>query len=205
MTHRGIFVAALLVGVSYWAHHGLPSGPFIALWKGAGVGLLAIWAVLEGRSRDGRVIALVLALGAFGDVLIETHGLMPGAAAFLTAHVLAAWLFLRHRNRSPWWVPILPTVLAVVAWSGHMRSIGLIYALALGTMAGAAAVSRFRLAWIGGLLFIFSDLMIFVQLTEADAAPWAKLLTWPTYYAAQALIAWSVVRGLKDEGVHDRL
>ena len=42
-------IAALIAGTSYfWAVHALPPGVALTAWKGAGVGLLALWAALSG-------------------------------------------------------------------------------------------------------------------------------------------------------------
>ena len=42
-----VFVAALVAGGSYYLTHWFPVSPTIdPVWKGAGVGLLALWAAL---------------------------------------------------------------------------------------------------------------------------------------------------------------
>src|SRR3546814_10762347 len=74
------------------------SGPGVIAWKGAGVALLAAWAVSAARDLDGWLIAVVLALGAAGDVLLEAAGMIAGAAAFLAGHLVAIWLYARNRR-----------------------------------------------------------------------------------------------------------
>src|SRR3954463_3189861 len=78
-----LLILAILAGASFWfvGQHTIPTLPWI-VWKGAGVGLLTIWAVLNARERDGWLIAAVLALGTLGDVLIECSQ-TGGALAFL--------------------------------------------------------------------------------------------------------------------------
>ena len=93
MVRNSIFLAALVAGTSYWfADRLIAPGTLHIAWKGAGVGLLAVWAALNARSRDGWLLAAVLALGALGDVLLETAGLTAGAVAFLAGHAVAVFL-----------------------------------------------------------------------------------------------------------------
>ena len=94
-----IWWAALIAGVSFmvpvlagW------HGPAIIAWKGAGVGLLALWAAAQARSVDGWLIVAVMALGALGDVLLDAIGLETGAAAFAAGHILAIILYARRRR-----------------------------------------------------------------------------------------------------------
>ena len=41
------------------------------------------------RTGDGWILVLVLALGALGDVLLETAGMTIGAVSFLMGHIVA--------------------------------------------------------------------------------------------------------------------
>src|SRR3546814_15120557 len=86
---RGLLWAALVAGASYClaAWFGW-SGPGVIAWKGAGVALLAAWAVSAARDLDGWLIAVVLPLGAAGDVLLEAAGMIAGAAAFRAGHLV---------------------------------------------------------------------------------------------------------------------
>src|SRR3546814_9506865 len=54
----------------------------------SGVGLLALWAAANARSRDGWMIAAALGFGALGDWLLDAVGMMPGAAAFAVGHLI---------------------------------------------------------------------------------------------------------------------
>ena len=82
-----VFIAALIAGASYCvADRVIAPGALHVAWKGAGVALLACWAAVNARSGDGWQIAMVLALGAAGDVLLETHGLIVRAAASRGRH-----------------------------------------------------------------------------------------------------------------------
>lgn len=194
-----LFLAVLLAGLSYWAaSHVLPHGPVLAAWKGCGVGLLALWALASATTTAGRWIAVVLAFGALGDVLLETAGLTVGAVAFLIGHVIAASLYWsRHRSgRDGTSVAILVMLGVPLSAYGLSGSPGvLLYGLALGAMAATAWISRFprRLVGAGALLFALSDLLIFARMGPLAGSIVPDLLVWPLYLAGQAMIAVGVV------------
>lgn len=195
---NALFWAALIVGFSYWPGSELPldHGLMIA-WKGVGVSLLALWAATRARGPDGWLLALVLALGAAGDVLLEASGLEIGATAFLAGHLVAVALYLRNRRRGASWWPLLlvPAVVAVAAAlpndPSSVSGIAL-YSLGLSAMAACALMSRFRIAAAGALLFVVSDLLIFARLGLLAGSFLPHLLVWPFYFIGQALIAWDV-------------
>jgi uncharacterized membrane protein YhhN len=205
-----IFVAALIAGISYyWADGWLTDDWLLTAWKGKGVGLLALWAALRARNRDGWLMALVLALGATGDVLLDALGLIEGAVAFLAGHLVAIWLYLRHRRSgvagNPMIAGAIALLTAIIAFAlpdarGEAPGIAL-YALGLGAMAGAAWTSRFPRVTVGlgAMLFVLSDLLIFARMGPMAGSALPGLLIWPTYFAGQALIAWGVVRALVRE------
>ena len=187
-----LLIVALLVGAGYtgaaWA---MLTGPLVIAWKGAGVALLAAWAWRRGR----RWIAAVLALGAIGDVLIDAIGLSAGAIAFLLGHLLAIGLYRRQaRTGTHLYAPLGAMAVAAAAYALTGDVGATLYAAALGGMAGAAAASRYSpIVAVGAALFVVSDLLIFARtgLLAGSAVP--RLLVWPTYFAAQALIAIGVV------------
>ncbi|MGK6319820.1 lysoplasmalogenase family protein [Sphingomonas sp. DT-204] len=201
--YRWAFAAALVAGAGYFvATRTGVDGTALIAWKGAGVGLLALWAALNARSHDGRLIAAVLALGALGDVLLAAVGLTAGALAFLAGHVVAVVLYLRSRAR-PWWlmVPavVLAPLVAVVLAATPGAGIAL-YATGLGAMAGAALISRFpRVVGIGAMLFVLSDWLIFAEMGALAGSPLPGLLIWPLYFAGQAMVAGGVVSFLAGE------
>lgn len=206
--HPWLFAAALIAGVSYFFADRLTApGALHVVWKGAGVGLLALWAASNARSSDGRLLASVLALGAAGDLLLETHGLTVGAIAFLAGHLVAIWLYLRNRRPNP---SGSQRALAVglligtplVSWLLTRDAGVALYATGLGAMAGAAWLSRFPRyrVGVGAVLFVVSDWLIFARSGVLADSVLPKLLVWPTYFAGQALIAWGVVRTLRKDG-----
>lgn len=210
MENRGsavslVFWAALLAGFGYLfvVVTGM-QGPAAIAWKGAGVALLALWCGLNARSGDGWRVTAVMALGALGDLLLETHGLVAGAVAFALGHVVAIWLYVR--NRRPTLSASQSALAAVVAVSTPLIAWGLTgaidaasYALLLGIMAGMAWTSRFPRfrTGIGAMMFVASDLLIFARMGVLAGAAWASIAIWLLYFGGQVMIALGVVKTLR--------
>jgi hypothetical protein len=205
-----LWLAALAAGASYMvAVAQAMDGPAIWAWKGAGVALLAAWALANAHGRDGQWIAAMLACGALGDVLIDAVGLTAGALAFIAGHALAIILYRRHRraNIAPSQKALallLPPATAgiaalLVTGAGDVMAVTL-YAAILGLMAATAWISRFTryLTGLGAMLFVASDLLIFARLGERVDPDFARMLIWPLYFAGQAMIARGVVSRLAE-------
>lgn len=205
-----VLAAAVLAGVSYIAGWFLPIPDWANVaWKGAGVSLLALYAALNARGLDGWLLAVVLAFGALGDMLLETHGLIIGALAFLAGHLVAIGLYLKNRRPAlggaDWAVAVGIVVSVTVAaylLPPERAGAGLValYAFGLAVMAACAWISRFPRALVaaGALMFCVSDLLIFLRTgrPELDILPMG-LAVWGLYFAGQALIAVGGVRALK--------
>ena len=202
---RPWLLASLAAGVSYYFVQDSVTVPglWLMAWKGAGVALLGVYALLRHKGADSRLIAAVMALGALGDVAIEIL-LEAGAGFFLIGHLVAIALYLRHRR-----AVLAPTqkaaglallVLTPVAAWGLTRDLAATgYALGLGGMAAAAWTSsfpRYRVG-MGAVLFVASDLLIFARIGPLAASALPGLLIWPLYYFGQVLIATGVVGELR--------
>ena len=210
MLARLVLAAALVAGVSYLAADQLALSPVAGLiWKGSGVGLLAVYAALLARSFDGWLLAVVMALGAAGDVLLGAAGFVIGGGVFLLGHLTAIWLYLRNRrpglSRADWvsgllLVPATVTV-AFLLPADRAGAPGVAaYALGLSTMAATAGLSTFprgRVA-LGALMFLVSDLLIFARSgpLAGQATALVGFLVWSFYFAGQALICVGVTRAL---------
>lgn len=201
MSIRWIWWAALIAGISFtaaaWAGWG---GPAVIAWKGAGVGLLALWLAVQARSVDGWLAAGVMTLGAIGDVLLDAVGTVAGAAFFLAGHAVAILLYGRNR-RAPLsasqrllarLTPVATVGIALACTIGtDMVLTTGIYAAFLGTMAGFAWAShfpRYRVG-MGAMLFLASDLLIFSRAGPLAGSVVPDILVWPLYFAGQAMIA----------------
>ena len=207
---RFVLYAAILAGVSYiggWLLD-LPPG-WSTVWKGTGVGLLAVYALLQARQLDGWLLAVVMAFGALGDVLLETHGLITGALAFLAGHLVAIGLYLKNRRPAlggaDWAVAagllVAITVVAYLLPPNRSAAPGIaLYASGLAAMTAAAWLSRFPRALVaaGAIMFAVSDLLIFLRTGRPalDGFPMG-LAVWGLYFGGQALIAVGVTRALR--------
>ena len=212
---EAIWWAALLAGGSYmlavvtgW------TGPAVIGWKGAGVALLALWAVYHALraphvSRTSLwLLAAVMAFGALGDVVIDAVGLEAGGATFAAGHLIAILLYARHRRErltssQRALALLLVPLAAVIAWSmvrglpgagGAVGYTALVAAMA--AMAWTSTFSRYRTG-VGAMMFLVSDLLIFAREGGAMPALAATLLIWPLYFGGQALIARGVVDRLR--------
>ena len=206
-----VLLLALLAGLSYYLASQFvePSALRIA-WKGTGVGLLTIWAAMQARSLDGWLLALVMALGATGDVVLEAVGFVEGGMAFMAGHLIAITLFFRNRraetslSQKALAVLLVPTVIGISWMLPADRTIATdiaLYATPLAFMAALAWLSRFSryLTGIGAILFVISDLLIFARLGPLASSMVPGLLVWPLYFTGQAMIAIGVVRALAQD------
>lgn len=209
MPHRALIekrpwlLASLAAGIGFWLlkDTGLPGLYQIAL-KGAGVALLAAYALARHKGHDANTIAAVMAFGALGDVLIEFK-LEAGAVAFLIGHLIAIRLYWQHRRTRPSGTQqaaalalLVLTPLISFQLGGVMVAL---YAVGLGAMAASAwlsSFSRYRVG-VGALMFVASDLLIFARLCVMADSPLPGLLIWPLYYFGQFLICTGVVGELR--------
>ena len=201
---RWTLIASILAGVSYVATWGLAlPAPVEIAWKGAGVALLAVHAALRAKALDGWLLAGVMALGAGGDVLLETHGLTVGAVSFLLGHLVASGLYLWRRKAgvlAP--LVLIPVVVGItrLLTHGHAGSAGVVfYSIVLAVMAATALMSRFppRTVGLGALMFVVSDLLIFGRLGPLPDNLAVGLAVWGLYYFGQVLICVGVARDLE--------
>ena len=205
---RPWLLASLIAGISfYFVKDAALGGLFKMVWKGAGVALLAVYALRRAPGRDGKLLAAVMAFGAAGDMAIEID-LIAGAACFFAGHVIAIALYARHRraglthSQKATAVALLlgTPLIAYLLPTDRTAAPGVaLYALALGGMAAAAwssAFPRYRVG-LGAVLFVVSDLLIFARMGPLFASPLPDLLIWPLYYLGQFLICVGVVGFLR--------
>lgn len=192
-----------MAGGTYTAASGFALAPAAAIaWKGAGVGLLALWASRQGSDTDHRLLAGVLALGAIADMVLEV-AFIAGAAIFAAGHLLAILLYRRHPGPAPQRRLLLAAPLLALpflllpALPSDWRLPVASYALILAAMTGAALASRFRLAGLGAMMFLLSDCLIFWRMGPGAGWPGIGLAVWLLYFGGQALVALGVARGLR--------
>lgn len=204
---RPWLVASLIAGVSYWlAAKGQVPGLWLIAWKGAGVAFLAAYAWAHHPSRNAHLLALVMALGAIGDIALEID-FTVGALAFLLAHLAAIALYVRNRRAvlaSSQKAAAVATLLGVplIAWQLTHRADVALYALGLAGMAAAAWTSNFPRYRVGtgAMLFVASDLLIFARMGTLANSAIPDLLIWPLYYFGQFLVCTGVIATLRARG-----
>ncbi|MFA1549012.1 lysoplasmalogenase [Actinomadura chokoriensis] len=182
-------------------------GPWDALTKAMLLPLLAAWAAACGGSR-GLLAALLLSWG--GDVLLSIDGMfIPGMVSFGAAHACYIGCFVRRgalrRLRR---VPLIPLLYGLgwaagiaVIWPG-LGSMGppvAAYSLLLLVSALTARGFSAR-AGTGGLLFLLSDSLIGVDLSDLPRLPLHGVIVMATYLAAQYLLASALLRKTRHIG-----
>lgn len=202
--HRPWLMASLIAAIAFYALRDDPlGGAYLMAIKGAAVGFLALYALRRAPGPDGRILALVMAIAAAGDIGVELT-FEAGGALFLLSHMVAVLLYARNRrgHPEPTQLALAATLLVAtpaIAWWLTADLAVTLYALVLGTMAAAAWCSRFTRYRVGAgaILFVASDLLIFAGMSYAPGNPVGYWLIWPLYYFGQFLIATGVVQQLR--------
>lgn len=209
---RPWLLASLLFGISYFfVRDSAIPGAYLILWKGAGVGFLAFYALRRHDGFDARLLAAVMVAGSLGDMILE-FDFITGALAFMLGHVLAIWLYARNRRRKGpsfsqrAFAFLLVPATVFIAWAlpfDRAEAPGIaLYSLFLAVMAAMAWTSRFPRYRVGAgaLMFLVSDLMIFARLGPLEESIVPDLTIWSLYYVGQFLICTGVIQTLyKDE------
>ncbi len=204
--HRPWILASLVAATAYYFLWNNPIGElYLTLLKGAGVGLLAVYAWYRTNCMDGKILVIVLASAAMADMAL-IHDFQVGGALFLASHIVAIILYARNQRESTTAsqkllaLGLLISAPAISYLLSQRIDIAL-YAIGLGAMAAAAWMSRFSRyrVGLGAVLFVLSDWLIFSREGPLDLAPLPDLLIWPLYYAGQLMIATGVVQTLRGE------
>jgi uncharacterized membrane protein YhhN len=205
---RPWLAASLVAAISFYVFRdSAVPGVYLMAWKGAGVGLLAIYALLRHAGADSRMLAAMMALSAAGDMAIEIDT-GAGAACFFLSHVTAIALYLRHRRAALTFSQKtaatalllgVPFIAFLMPSDRSQAVTTAIYALSLAGMAATAWTSsfpRYRVG-VGAVLFVLSDLLIFARMGPLANSALPGLLIWPTYYFGQFLICVGVIGTLR--------
>ncbi len=205
---RPWLLASLVAGISYFfIRNDVLPDPFEWAWKGTGVALLAVYAIVRHSGADSGQIAAVMAFGALGDVLIELQ-LEWGAISFLIGHMIAIHLYMRHRRAkltlsqkaaALCFLVLIPVISFQLPTDRAAAPGVALYATGLGAMAAAAWTSTFTryTVGIGAVMFAVSDLLIFARIGPLYDSAIPGLLIWPLYYFGQFLICTGVIGELR--------
>lgn len=203
---RPWLLASVAAAVAYYFLWNNPiGGLWLILIKGAGVGLLAVYAFYRTKGTDGLILVIALALSAAADMALELY-FEIGGALFAASHVAAIILYMRNRRQhtSASQKGLAAALLVGAPAISYLLSgqwlIG-VYAITLGAMASAAWMSRFPRyrVGMGAVLFVLSDWLIFSRMGPFMLDPLPDLLIWPLYYGGQLMIATGVVQTLRGE------
>jgi uncharacterized membrane protein YhhN len=197
-------IAGIALALAFWMISGGTLDAVVqSAIKGGSVVALAGYALSQSQTPDARLIAAVMAVGAAGDVGIEFNTQL-GGGLFLLSHLIAIALYLRNRRPAPAGTQKGAAIALLVgvplaAWVLTRDPTAVIYAVALGSMAATAWLSRFSRyhVGIGALLFVVSDLLIFARLGGRIDPSLSSWFVWPLYYAGQFLICTGVIRALR--------
>ena len=209
---RPWLLASLIAAISFFFVKDAALGGIQKMaWKGAGVALLAVYALARHKGADSREIAAVMAFGALGDVLIELS-LEAGAIAFLIGHLIAIHLYWRHRRASlalsqkllaAAMLLLIPLISFLLPANRAAAPGVAFYAVGLAGMTAAAWTSsfpRYRVG-LGAVMFALSDLLIFARIGPLAGSALPGLLIWPLYYFGQFLICTGVIGELRSRNV----
>lgn len=199
-----LFVAAsvaFLVGIA------IDSNALRLTFKAIPVACLAAGVFLTvPRTGFRRVVAIGLAFGAAGDLLLELDAFVPGLVAFLIGHVLYIVAFVRLSTRPALLVglPYLVVGLALTAFVAEGADDLLVpviaYAVVISVMGWRSAAligeipSRMAVPFAAGAgVFVVSDALIAINRfrSEIPGDEWWIMLT---YLTAQGLIALGAIR-----------
>lgn len=200
-------LTAFAVAALLWAdHHEQPKGQ--VFWKlTASTGFVGVALALGAlQSRYGMWLMGALLFGWLGDAFLLSRlawAFLAGLGAFLLSHLLFAGAFAQGNLSSPAMGAAAPIAVVVGClvlhglWPhtpAHFKLPVLIYVVVIMAMcvtaAGHAVAGGRWVVLAGALLFAASDIAVardrFVKAERVN-----RLWGWPTYFAAQLLLAWS--------------
>ncbi len=210
---RPWLLASLLAGLSFpttWLLLPIEGSFFAIIWKMAAVGLLVPFALR--RHHDGEFIPLAIMLGlyALGDGLIELS-MVAGAVAFAAGHLVAIWLYFKHRRVRPAFsqkllaiaifmmTPVIAYGLPPTGGEGIQVAAYSVILAAMAAMAWSSNFPRYRVG-TGAVLFVVSDLLIFARLGPLKASQLTSIAIWYLYYFGVFLIATGIAQTLVKRG-----
>ena len=181
-----------------------PWGPLVKMVPAAALGLMVLG---DSRRAGARLAGVGLLVSSLADAAIE-YSFIAGLGTFLVAHlcyiaaftrVETGWRLARLAPVALWAVLVLP---ALASGAGALRAPVLIYAAAIFAMIWRAAAAARSISiqdpgiigLFGAILFGVSDTLLGVN-RFVTPIPAADLIVLGSYWAAQALIAASFLRG----------
>lgn len=174
--------------------------------------LLFFWNERTSVPKSIRIMTLLaLVFSLLGDVLLmfvdrSPNCFMWGLVAFLLAHILYIWVFLKHRNPTKKSIVIFLTFdiyaiglfLLLRTGLGDMLIPVLVYIVVILTMAttaflreGTLSKTSYNFVCLGALLFLVSDSLLAINKFH-ETFPFANILIMLTYAFAQYFIVFGI-------------
>lgn len=210
---RPWLLASLLAGLSYpatWLLLPFDGNIFAIIWKMAAVGLLVPFALRRHHEGEFVVLAIMLALYALGDGLIELS-MIAGALAFAAGHLVAIAIYFRHRRVGATFsqkllaitilllTPVIAYALPGNPEEGMQVAAYSVILAAMAAMAWSSNFPRYRVG-TGAVLFVISDLLIFARLGPLAGSELTTLAIWYLYYFGVLMIAVGIAQTLSKRG-----
>jgi uncharacterized membrane protein YhhN len=210
---RPWLLASLIAGISFpatWLLLPIEGNVFAIVWKMAAVGLLVPFALRRHHEGEFIWLAVMLTFYALGDGLIEL-GMIPGALAFAAGHIVAIWLYARHRRVGPTFsqkllaltilvlTPVIAYFLPGDADAGVQVAAYSVILAGMAAMAWSSNFPRYRVG-TGAVLFVISDLLIFARLGPLAESELTGVAIWYLYYFGVLMIAVGVAQTLVKRG-----
>jgi len=210
---RPWLLSSLVAGISFpatWLLLPIEGNIYAIIWKMAAVGLLVPYALRRHHQGEFVMLAVVLAFYALGDGLIELS-MIYGALAFAAGHIVAIWIYARHRRVGATFsqklfaivlfilTPFIAFFLAPDPESGIQVAGYSVVLSAMAAMAWNSNFPRYRVG-IGAVLFVVSDLLIFARLGPLSGSDFVSIAIWYLYYFGVLMIAVGIVQTLVKRG-----
>ena len=210
---RPYLLASLVAGISFpatWLLLPIEGSLHAIIWKMAAVSLLVPYALRRHHRGEFVMLAIVLAFYALGDGLIELS-MIYGALAFAAGHIIAIWIYARHRRIG---ATLSQTLFAIVLFlltpfiafflapdfdTGIQVAGYSVILSAMAAMAWNSNFPRYRVG-IGAVLFVISDLLIFARMGPLAESEFVSIAIWYLYYFGVLMIAAGIVQTLVKRG-----
>jgi len=178
------------------------------IWKMAAVGCLALYALRNHSHGSFLILASFLSMYALGDGFVE-FDIVWGGIAFAIGHIIAILFFLKYRRPSlslsqKLLVFTLPVTIPLIAYtitktseeSGLDAAFYIALLAVMASTAWASSFPRYRTG-LGTILFIISDLLLFLRFGLSSDIFWLNLMVWYSYYFGVFLITTGIVQTLR--------
>lgn len=172
--------------------------------------MLIAWAGKTFKDKTRTIILFALFWSMMGDIFMSLEGMfLFGLSFFLIAQISYCVLFVKQGRwqlaRLPWLVLVVLYIALIANWilpqTGEFKWAVLSYMCAISLMAITAGFRNTE-SWlwtaVGALVFMLSDTLIAIN-KFAFEIPYSGIYIMATYYMAQALIVFGLIKNYQDD------